>query len=65
MHKPAFIFTDRFRGNAKFIADAASHESGHTFSLGHDGASGTRGPYPGHGRGETSWVPIMGTGQLG
>ena len=43
-------------GNAKSVAEAASHEAGHTLSLRHDGTS-TAGYYGGHG----SWGPIMGT----
>ncbi|NDH07033.1 hypothetical protein EBX93_14130, partial [bacterium] len=43
----------------KWIADAASHEVGHTLNLSHDGTS-SQGYYGGHGTGATSWGPIMG-----
>ncbi|MBR5160249.1 MAG: hypothetical protein IKW80_01375, partial [Thermoguttaceae bacterium] len=33
---PAYVFADNL-GSAKSIAEAASHEIGHTFGLGHDG----------------------------
>jgi len=53
----SFVFSSNLgSGNAKYVADAASHEAGHTFSLEHDGTS-TAGYYSGHG----SWGPIMGT----
>lgn len=44
-----------FNPTVKSAEEAASHESGHTFGLSHDGTS-TQGYYPGHG----SWGPIMG-----
>jgi hypothetical protein len=48
-----------FNGGVKGAGDAASHEVGHTFSLGHDGrTSPAEGYYAGHG----SWAPIMGVG---
>ena len=43
-------------GRAKYVADAAAHEAGHTFSLSHDGTA-SAGYYGGHG----TWGPIMGT----
>lgn len=48
-----------FNGGVKGAGDAASHEVGHTFSLGHDGrTTPAEGYYQGHG----SWAPIMGVG---
>lgn len=48
-----------FNGGVKGAGDAASHEVGHTFGLGHDGrTSPSEGYYAGHG----SWAPIMGVG---
>lgn len=48
-----------FNGGVKGAGDAASHEVGHTFGLGHDGrTSPAEGYYAGHG----DWAPIMGVG---
>lgn len=61
---PCFVFTAQLgSGNAKYTAEAASHEAGHTFNLSHDGqvAYGTTaavGYYQGH----ANWAPIMGVG---
>lgn len=61
---PCFVFTEQLgKGNAKYTAEAASHEAGHTFNLSHDGqvAYGTVaavGYYQGH----ANWAPIMGVG---
>ncbi|MDH4396626.1 MAG: PKD domain-containing protein [Limnobacter sp.] len=58
-YKLAFAFSDSLRNNEKKVADAISHEVGHTLGLNHDGTS-TLEYYRGHGTGETSWGPIMG-----
>lgn len=61
---PCFVFTDQLgSGNAKFTAEAASHEAGHTFNLSHDGRNSSatnaaEGYYEGH----ANWAPIMGVG---
>jgi len=61
---PCFVFTAQLgNGNAKYTAEAVSHEAGHTFNLSHDGrnASSTNSAeayYEGHG----NWAPIMGVG---
>ena len=55
---PAFIFSDRLSNNAKYVAEAASHETGHTLSLYHDGTTDGTEYYAGHG----DWAPIMGVG---
>ncbi|PWV49664.1 T9SS type A sorting domain-containing protein [Chitinophaga sp. S165] len=48
-----------FNGGVKGAGDAASHEVGHTFGLGHDGRNTpAEGYYAGHG----NWAPIMGVG---
>ena len=53
----SYVFSSNLgSGHAKYVADATSHEAGHTLSLEHDGTS-TAGYYSGHG----SWGPIMGT----
>jgi Bacterial pre-peptidase C-terminal domain/Metallo-peptidase family M12B Reprolysin-like len=54
---PVFVYT---RGE-KSIAEAASHEVGHSLGLAHDGTTGSE-YYRGHGSGETSWAPLMGVG---
>ena len=56
---PCFVFPINLSNVNKYIADAASHEVGHTLNLNHDGDS-SQGYYPGHGTGVTSWGPIMG-----
>jgi hypothetical protein len=56
--QPAWIFPQGLGPNsAKFMAEAASHELGHTLGLAHDGTS-TKDYYTGQG----SWAPIMGVG---
>ena len=53
----SYVFSGNLDGGeAQYVADTASHEAGHTFSLRHDGTS-TREYYDGHG----DWGPIMGT----
>ena len=60
---PAFAFSQNLNGfdKAKIVAEAITHEVGHTLGLGHDGTS-TLGYYYGHGSGVTGWAPIMGVG---
>ena len=62
--EPAWVFTDQLLYNsaphAPYAAEAASHESGHSLGLSHDGDSGNE-YYSGHGSGATSWAPIMGS----
>lgn len=61
---PCFVFTAQLgNGNAKYTAEAASHEAGHTFNLSHDGqlahdSVAAVGYYQGH----ANWAPIMGVG---
>ncbi len=57
---PAFIYYDNLASNAKYIAEAVSHEIGHNMGLSHDGIRGGEEYHPGHGNGVTSWGPIMG-----
>lgn len=56
-YNPCWVFTKSVFD--RFLGDIASHEAGHTFGLSHDGPA-FDGYYPGHGSGETQWVPIMG-----
>ncbi len=57
---PCFVFSGSL-GGPKSVAEATSHEVGHTLNLSHDG-NATQGYYPGHGSGATGWAPIMGVG---
>ncbi|MFN3649066.1 MAG: zinc-dependent metalloprotease family protein [Armatimonadota bacterium] len=53
---PCFVFTDNVANSEKFVADAASHEVGHSLGLLHDGQTGGVEYYGGQGQ----WGPIMG-----
>jgi PKD repeat protein len=56
---PAFVFPAQLgNGFPKYVAEAVSHEAGHTVSLSHDGVSGGAAYYAGH----ANWAPIMGVG---
>jgi hypothetical protein len=57
---PCFVFSDNL-GGTKNVAEATSHEIGHTMGLQHDGTAGTE-YFPGHGSGTTGWAPMMGVG---
>ncbi len=63
---PAYVYANRLSDGASYIAEAASHEAGHTLGLSHDGQDPTSqsqtGYYYGHGSGVTDWAPIMGVG---
>jgi PKD repeat protein len=54
---PVFAFSGELLNNAKYIAEAAAHEAGHSVGLYHDGASGTE-----YYTGDGNWAPIMGAG---
>lgn len=54
---PAFVFSENVANSARYIADAAIHEVGHTFGLHHDGTA-VSSYYSGH----ANWAPIMGVG---
>lgn len=60
-YQPAWVSSTNGGGNEAIIAEAASHEMGHNMGLSHDGTS-TLAYYGGHGTGDVSWGPIMGTG---
>lgn len=61
-YQPALVYYNRLgNGREDYVAEAASHETGHNLGLSHD-ATATASYYGGHGAGATSWGPIMGTG---
>ncbi|MDX2037807.1 MAG: Calx-beta domain-containing protein [Isosphaeraceae bacterium] len=55
---PAWVYTT----GGKNVAEAASHEAGHSLGLAHDGLTTGASYYQGHGTGDTGWAPIMGVG---
>lgn len=64
---PAWVFTDLLQNNPKYIAEAASHEIGHTLGLQHQSRyskdCNLMDEYAeGKGTGEIGWAPIMGVG---
>ena len=60
-YSPALVYYNKLSSRADYIAEATSHEMGHNLGLSHDGTS-SKSYYGGHGSGQTSWGPIMGTG---
>jgi hypothetical protein len=64
---PCFVFSALLGYNTKNIAEASSHEAGHTLGLRHQSSYDANcvkiSEYnAGQGSGETSWAPIMGVG---
>jgi len=64
---PCFVFSSLLNYNKKNIAEAASHEAGHTLGLYHQSRYDANCVklseyHSGTGNGELSWAPIMGTG---
>jgi Calx-beta domain len=60
---PCWVFSDMLANSPRYIAEATSHEIGHTLTLRHDGRlSPSEAYYEGHGSGEVGWAPIMGVG---
>lgn len=55
---PCWVFPKNLSDSDKNIAEAASHEAGHTLGLNHDGQTTGVNYYTGHG----NWAPIMGVG---
>jgi hypothetical protein len=61
-YRPAWVYFNNLAYNESYIAEAGSHEIGHNLGLSHDGRTDGFEYYGGHGSGDTSWGPIMGTG---
>ncbi|MBL7698893.1 MAG: hypothetical protein JNK79_12070 [Chitinophagaceae bacterium] len=64
---PAWVFTTSLEGNPKYLAEAASHEIGHTLGLQHQSLYDNKCKLiteysEGKGTGEIAWAPIMGVG---
>lgn len=64
---PCFVFSALFGYNLKKIAEAISHEAGHTLGLYHQSqydeyCNKITDYYAGQGTGEIGWAPIMGVG---
>jgi hypothetical protein len=64
---PAWVFSNALSYDAKNIAEAVSHEAGHTLGLYHQSTynatcTKTAEYSPGQGTGEIGWAPIMGIG---
>ncbi|GBL30799.1 protease 1 [Opitutia bacterium] len=55
---PAFVFSQQLSNSGRYIAEAASHEVGHTLGLYHSGQTTGVEYYAGH----ADWAPIMGVG---
>ncbi|MGD2057019.1 MAG: hypothetical protein PVJ15_09455 [Gammaproteobacteria bacterium] len=62
-YSPIFVYYDNL-GSPAAVADAASHEMGHTIGLTHDGVTGSMSPGKG-GSSNVSWSPIMGLDHAG
>ncbi|TIC86727.1 hypothetical protein E8D34_10790 [Nocardioides sp. GY 10113] len=58
-YRIGWVFTGPLQDNAKYIADAAAHEAGHTLGLSHDGKDDDA-----YDDGHGAWAPIMGAGYL-
>ena len=61
-YRPAWIYFNNLAYDESYISEAASHEIGHNMGLSHDGRTDGYEYYGGHGSGDTSWGPLMGTG---
>jgi len=62
-YSPIFVYYDNLESPAA-VADAASHEMGHTIGLTHDGTTASGSPGKGGNR-NVSWSPIMGLDHAG
>jgi len=63
-YAPAFVFVKELGGGAttKPLAEAISHEVGHTLGLSHDGLWVSSNSYMPYYQGHNLWAPIMGVG---
>ncbi len=61
-YRPAWIYCNNLGNSESYIAEAASHEIGHNLGLSHDAKTDGTSYYGGHGSGDISWGPLMGTG---
>ena len=61
-YRPGWVYYNNLANNESYIAEAVSHEIGHNMGLSHDAKTDGTSYDGGHGSGETSWGPIMGTG---
>ncbi len=64
---PCFVFSSLLKFNTKNIAEASSHEAGHTLGLSHQAVytpdcEKVTDYYGGQGSGQIGWAPIMGAG---
>lgn len=59
----AYVFSDALgRGNARYVAEAASHEAGHTLGLLHQSSYNGTTKSAEYNQGNSAWAPIMGVG---
>lgn len=61
IHKPSLIFPEQLQNNPKYIAEAVSHEVGHSVGLLHQGTD-INGVITDYYNGQGNWAPIMGVG---
>lgn len=61
-YRPAWVYNNNLSSSESYIAEAVSHEIGHNMGLSHDAKTDGTSYYGGHGSGDISWGPIMGTG---
>ncbi|MFO0884327.1 MAG: choice-of-anchor D domain-containing protein [Pirellulales bacterium] len=58
-----YVFSDALgKGNARYVAEAASHEAGHLFGLSHQATWNGNTLVSGYSQGDANWAPIMGVG---